>query len=195
MKTAVAIFALGFAISLAGDATHVASGTTVYDWDGLPTLWKSALWFPFAVASAVLAAAWGAERLPLARVRARTREDALLGAALVLALYGLTAALLGQPPTVSVTLTAALAVAIWLWWDPSARALAVALGAAVLGPLGEVLIVEAGAAHYTEQADGLLGVAEWLPCLYFAAGAVASGLWAALRQDDRNERPAGQLPL
>lgn len=180
MRTAAAIFALGFVTSLAGDAAHVASGTTVYDWDGVPTLWKSALWFPFAVASAVLAAAWGAERLPLARVRARTREDALLGAALVLALYGLTAALLGQPPTVSVTLTAALAVAIWLWWDPSPRALAVALGAAVLGPLGEVLIVEAGAAHYTEQADGLMGVAEWLPSLYFAAGAVASGLWAAL---------------
>lgn len=184
MRTAATIFALGFVISLAGDATHVASGTTVYDWDGLPTVWKSALWFPFAVGLAVLAAAWVAERLPLAPGRVRSPADVVVGAALVLALYALTATLLGEEPTVSVTLTAALAVAIWAWWDPSPRAFVVALGAAILGPLGEALIVEAGAAHYTEQADGLLGVAEWLPCLYFAAGAVASGLWAALRHQD-----------
>jgi hypothetical protein len=178
--TALRIFALGFAISLAGDATHVASGTTVYDWDGLPTLWRSALWFPFAVGGAVLAAAWVAQRLAPPPVRRRGGADAVLGAALVLALYGLTAALHGESPTVSVVLTAAVAVAIWAWWDPSPRAFAVGLAAAVLGPLAEALIVEAGAAHYTAGSDGLLGVAEWLPCLYFAAGAVASGLWTAV---------------
>ena len=41
--------------------------------------------------------------------------------------------------------------------------------------------MELGAARYAADSDGLLGVAAWLPCLYFAAGAVASGLWAALR--------------
>jgi hypothetical protein len=29
------------------------------------------------------------------------------------------------------------------------------------------------------------GVAPWLPCLYFAAGAVAAGLWRALADDGR----------
>jgi hypothetical protein len=177
--TALKIFALGFAISLAGDATHVVSGTTVYDAD-FPTIWKSAIWFPFAIGAAVLAAGWFAERLGPPPVRRHGSAEAALGAALVLALYGLTAALYGQPPTVSVVLTAALAVAIWAWWDPSLRAFCVATLAAVLGPLGEVGVVRAGAAHYTAAADGLLGVAEWLPCLYFAAGAVASGLWCAL---------------
>ncbi|MCW2992031.1 MAG: hypothetical protein JWM73_2625, partial [Solirubrobacterales bacterium] len=71
MRTPAIVFAMGFAISLAGDATHVASGTTRYEWDGVPVLWKSAIWFPFAVGGAVLLAAWAAERLPLAAVRRR----------------------------------------------------------------------------------------------------------------------------
>jgi hypothetical protein len=178
--TAAVVFAIGFAISLAGDATHVASGTTRYEWEGVPAIWKSALWFPFAVAGAVLAAAWLAERLGMAPARRRTRADAAVGAAAVLALYALTAALHGQPATVSVVLTAAVAAGIWAWWDPSPRAFAVAAVAAVAGPLAEAVIVEAGAARYLPGSDGLLGVAEWLPCLYFAAGAVASGLWSAV---------------
>jgi hypothetical protein len=101
----------------------------------------------------------------------------------VLALYALTAALRGQPTTVSVTLCAAVAVVIWAWWDPSPGAFAIALGAAVAGPLTEIGIVELGAASYTPGSDGLGGVAPWLPCLYFAAGAVASRLWAAIARD------------
>ncbi|MDX6665558.1 MAG: hypothetical protein QOG68_1764 [Solirubrobacteraceae bacterium] len=175
-----AIFVLGFTVSLAGDACHVASGTTRYEWDGVPVLWKSAIWFPFLVAGAVLAAAWAAERSGRARSRERTRTDVIAGAAAVLALYALTAALRGQPATVSVVLAGAVAVAVWAWWDPSPRALAVGAVAAVAGPLAEILIVKAGAASYASDSDGLFGVAPWLPCLYFAAGSVASGLWAAL---------------
>ena len=51
------IAALGFGVALAGDATHVASGTTVYETD-VPELWRSAIWFPFLVSGAVLLAAW-----------------------------------------------------------------------------------------------------------------------------------------
>lgn len=177
---AILVFAVGFAVGLAGDATHVAAGVTRYEWDGVPVLWRSAIWFPFLVGGAVLAAAWLAERSPLPARRVRNRADAAAGAALVLALYALTAVVADQPPTVSVTLTGAIALAVWAWWDPSPRALAGAAGAAVAGPLAEILIVAAGAASYSAEADGLLGVAEWLPCLYFAAGAVASGLWRAL---------------
>jgi hypothetical protein len=177
--TAAAIFALGFVVGLVGDACHVASGTTRYEWSGVPVLWRSAIWFPFLVGLAVLAAAGVAYRVgPPAR--ARTRADVAIGAAAVLALYALTAALRGRPVTVSVVLTAAVAVAIWAWWDPSPRALAVAAAAAVSGPLAEIALVKAGAASYASDADGLFGVAAWLPCLYFAAGAVASGLWPAV---------------
>ena len=179
MSRTFTVFTLGFAVALAGDATHVASGTTEYLWD-VPAIWKSAVWFPFAVGAAVLAAAWAAERFAPPPRKTRSPVDVVLAAALVTALYALTAAVHTQPPTVSVTLTAAIAVAIWAWWDPSSRAAATGLAAAVLGPLAEAGVVELGAARYTESADGLLGVGEWLPCLYFAAGAVASGLFRAL---------------
>jgi hypothetical protein len=181
--TAATIAALGFVVGLAGDACHVASGTTRYEWDGVPTLWRSAIWFPFLVAGAVLLAAWSGERAGLPAVRARGREDVLTGAGLVLGLYALTAVLRGQPTTVSVVLTGALAIAIWSWWDPSPGTLAVAAGAAVAGPVTEIVLVAIGAASYADDADGLGGVAPWLPCLYFAAGAVAAGLWAAVARD------------
>jgi hypothetical protein len=105
------------------------------------------------------------------------------GAAVVLGLYALTALISDQPDTVSVTLCAAVAVLVWWWWDPSAGALAVAAAAAVVGPLVEIAIVEIGAARYGEHADSLAGAAPWLPCLYFAAGAVAARLWAAIERD------------
>jgi hypothetical protein len=180
--TAAAVAALGFAVGLAGDACHVASGTTQYDWDGLPTIWRSAIWFPLLVAGAVVLAAWLAERqsAKLPPARERTRGDVIAGAAAVLGLYALTAALEGEPTTISVILTGSIAVLIWRWWDPSAGALTVALAAAVAGPLVEIGVVATGAASYADGSDGLAGVAPWLPCLYFAAGAVAARLWRAV---------------
>ena len=86
----------------------------------------------------------------------------------------------------SVVLCGSVAVAIWAWWDPSPAAFLVAASAAVLGPLAEIVLVELGAASYAD--DALFGVAPWLPCLYFGAGAVASGLWAAL-EGSRSSRP------
>ena len=181
--TAALIALLGFGVGLAGDACHVASGTTEYEWSGVPSIWRSAIWFPFLVSAAVLGAAWLGERGGWPAVRVRGRADVVTGAAIVLALYALTAALRGEPITVSVVLTGALAVAIWSWWDPSRGALMVAIGAAIAGPLVEMAIVGAGAANYADDSDSLGGVAPWLPCLYFAAGAVASRLWAAIARD------------
>ena len=176
----VVTFLLGFGIGLAGDACHVASGTTAYDWDGVPALWNSAIWFPFVVGLAVLGAAETGRRLGLPS-RPRTRVDVVVGSAVVLALYALTAALRHQDATVSVVLCGAIAVAVWVLWDPTQRTFGIAAGAAVLGPIAEMLVSAAGAAHYASDADALGGVAPWLPCLYFAAGAVASGVIDALQ--------------
>ena len=85
--------------------------------------------------------------------------------------------------TVSVVFTAALAIAICSWWDPSPGAFAMAIGAVIAGPLVEIGLVEIDAAHYAPDADDLGGVAPWLPCLYFAAGAVAARLWSAVARD------------
>ena len=184
LATGLVIFALGFSASLAGDACHVTSGTTMYLWPGVPKLWHSALWFPFLVGGAVL----GVARAGIAAAlpgRPRTRLDALAGSAAVLALYALTASLRGQPSTVSVLLCGAVAVLIWAWWDPSRGALVLALAASVLGPLAEIGIVALGASRYAADASALAGVAPWLPCLYFGAGAVASGLWRVIMHDGR----------
>jgi hypothetical protein len=187
------VFLLGFGIGLAGDACHVASGTTAYDWDGVPTLWNSAIWFPFVVGLAVLGAAETGSRLGLPD-RTRTRVDVVIGSAVVLALYALTATLRGQDATTSVVLCGAIAVAVWAWWDPTPRAFAIAAGAAILGPIAEMLVAAAGASHYASDSDAYGGVAPWLPCLYFAAGAVASGVMAAMpvsRAVDEPVTPAG----
>lgn len=180
--TTVTIVVLGAAVALAGDACHVASGTTHYKWDGVPAIWRSAIWFPVLVAGGVLALAMTgrdlAARFPAARVR--TRADVLPAAGAVLALYALTAVVHDQPDTVSVVLTAAIAVLIWGVWDPSPGAAIGGAVAAVMGPLVEIVVVAIGAAEYAPSADGLGGVAPWLPCLYFAAGAVAFRLWDAL---------------
>ena len=180
-QTAAVIVVLALIVGLAGDACHVAAGTTRYEWDGVPAVWRSAIWFPVALAGAVLAAAWLSERAAAPAVRVRSRADAVAGAAVVLALYAVTALLNDTPATVSVVLVGAIAVAVWAWWDPSPGALAVATAAAVLGPLAEIAVVAAGASSYGESTDGLAGVAPWLPCLYFAAGAVAARLWSTVR--------------
>jgi hypothetical protein len=181
-KTIGTILLLGAAVALAGDACHVASGTTHYKWD-VPAIWRSAFWFPILVAGGVLAlAVTGRDltaRFPAAR--ARTRVDVLPAAAAVLALYALTAVVHDQPDTVSVVLTGAVAVVIWGVWDPSPGAALGGAVAAITGPLAEIAIVSLGAAAYGPDSDQLAGVAPWLPCLYFAAGAVAFRLWNALQ--------------
>lgn len=179
-STAARIFAIGFVVSLLGDACHVASATTRYEWDGVPVIFKSAVWFPFLVAAGVLGLALAGHRSGLARSRGRTRADVPAAVAAVLAIYALTALLPGQPDTVSVTLTGALGVLVWAWWDPSPGAALSGAIAAIAGPLAEIAVVEIGAASYAADADSLLGVAPWLTGLYFAAGAVAFSLWDAL---------------
>lgn len=182
LATLSAVFALGFGTSLVGDACHVSSGTTEYLWSGVPELWRSGVWFPFLVGTAIVGAARSGVRAQLPACK-RTRHDLPLAVAAVLALYALTATLRGTPTTVAVTLCSAIAVVIWRWWDPSTGALAIAVGAAVVGPLAEIGIVAIGAARYASDSSSLFGVAPWLPSLYFAAGSVASGLWRVIERD------------
>ena len=113
-----------------------------------PAIWRSAIWFPPLVAGGVLALAiTGRElggRFPAARVR--TRGDVFAGAGAVLGLYALTAVVHDQPDTVSIVLTAGVAVVIWAAWDPSPGAALGGAIAAVTGPLVEVGVVALGAA-------------------------------------------------
>lgn len=197
LLTDLGTFALGAVIGLIGDACHISSGLTRYSWAGVPVVWKSAIWFPPVVGGAVLVVARLGARLGLPRV-ARDRVQLVQGIGAVLALYALTAVLRGQPGIVSVTLCTALALVIWAGWDASAGAFALGCGCALIGPLVEVGVVALGGASYAEDSRALFGVAPTLPPLYFAAGAVASGLrepfagTQRIRKQDAECRAAGR---
>lgn len=170
-----ALFAIGAAGGLIGDAAHVQTGTTEYLDRSVPFIWESALWFPVAVG---LATACAAElRLRLAPPRpgfdARTGVAAI---AAVLAIYAVTALVAGRPEGPATTLVVALAVLTAVWLGGGRAALTCAAAAAVLGPAAEITVVELEWSRYAETADCLFGVPLWLPALYFAFGYVAARL-------------------
>lgn len=173
------VFLLGAGIGLAGDACHVISGTTTYAMSAWPLVWRSPAWFPLLVGSSVAVVAHLGHRLGLPS-RPRTRVHVGVALPALLALYALTAMLRAQAPTVSVVLVGSLALVVWCAWDPSRSCFGVAAVCAVVGPAAEISFVAADLYHYAADSSGLWGVAPWLPCMFFAQGAVASGLLQAL---------------
>lgn len=182
--TLAQLFLIGAGIALVGDAAHVQAGITEYLWDGVPEIWKSAVWFPLLVGSAIAGTAWIGSLFSLPR-SSRNRRDALIGAGLILALYCLTTVVADAAPIAANGLCWGLAVAIWLWWDDSPGALAFAVVATFVGPLAEIIMVLLGASQYTDGHDALFGVAPWLMPLYFATGAVLSGIFRAFQNAGR----------
>jgi hypothetical protein len=169
------LFGIGAAGGLVGDACHVAAGTTVYLDESLPFIWKSQLWFPVAVGLATVAAGDLRLRLGPARPEGETGE-AVAAVAAVLGIYALTAVVTGEDPLAASVLIWALAILVAVRFGAGRAALACGLAAAFIGPLAEIVVVETELARYSPKADGLLGVAEWLPALYFAFGIAVSRL-------------------
>ena len=175
LRQALALLGIGAAGGLIGDACHVATGTTAYLDDTFPFIWKSQLWFPLAVGLATVAT--GEVRVRLGPLRPGANPvEAAAAIASVVGLYALTAVVADEDPLAATVLIWSLAMVIAARFGGGTPALACAVLAAVLGPLAEILIVEAGLSRYASSADGLLGVAEWLPALYFAFGVVAARL-------------------
>lgn len=177
--TDLRVFALGFVIALIGDAGHVASGTTRYTWPNVPTIGLSAAWFPLLVGAAIVLCARLGRGLGLPS-RARTLAQLAVACGAVLALYAVSALFRSLPMAVSTPASGAAALAIWAGWDRSGRSFMLAVLGALLGPLTEITLVQVGAVRWAEDSAALFGVAPWLPCLYFAACSVASGVWRPL---------------
>ncbi len=174
-KELLILFLVGAAGGLIGDAGHVQAGTTTYLDDETPFVWESALWFPILVGLAT--ASVGELRLRLGPPRRGFELRVGIGAiASVLALYALTAVVYDEPEGPATTLIVMLAVLIASWLGGGGPAIVCGLAAAVIGPAAEILIVELELAEYSPAADGLFGVALWLPALYFAFGFVAARL-------------------
>lgn len=174
-RQAAALFAIGAVGGLLGDQCHVAAGTTEYLKDGIPSIWRSQFWFPVAVGLAAVATGDLRLRLGPARAGGDLSEGAAAIAS-VIALYALTAVVTDEAPGASTVLIWALAVLVLARFGGGRPAIVCGVAAAVLGPAVEILLVHTDVAAYSPSADGLWGVAEWLPALYFAFGIVAARL-------------------
>ena len=184
LRGAIALFGIGAAGGLIGDACHVSTGTTEYLDETLPFVWKSQLWFPIAVGFATVAT--GELRLRLGPPRRGSNPvEGAAAIASVIALYALTALVTDEDPLSATVLAWSLAIVIAARFGGGMPALACAVSAAILGPVAEILIVEADLARYAPSADGLGGVAEWLPALYFAFGIAAARLAELVAQPGR----------
>jgi hypothetical protein len=173
LRPGVLLFFLGATVGSALDAFHTQSGTTAYAHViGLGMAW----WTPplFGVAGLSTGLSYplfervsGKEVSPPA-----TWSRALAGFALFVALYcasGYLPASNGIKLGVLVVGTAGLLAT--LARTPAAAALAVA--AAVVGPVVEIVLVGRGAFRHLQP--DVLGIPLWLPALY-AAGSVAFGV-------------------
>jgi hypothetical protein len=171
----VALFVIGAAGGLVGDAGHVQAGTTEYLDDSLPFIWESALWFPLLVGLSTASLAeirlWLGPPRPGLDLRAGAA-----GIAAVIGIYALTALVYTEPELPATALISTLAVLVAVCLADGRPALICGALAALLGPVVEIVVVEAEWARYHETADSLLGVAPWLVPLYFAFGVVAARL-------------------
>ena len=141
-RQAAALFAVGALGGLVGDACHVASGTTTYLDDTFPFIWKSQLWFPIAVGLATVTT--GEVRLRLGPPRpGHNPVEAAAAIASVIALYALTAVVSDEDPLTATVLIWSLAILIAARFGGGIPALGCAALAATLGPLAEILIIEA----------------------------------------------------
>jgi hypothetical protein len=173
----LALFALGAAGGLLGDQGHVASGTTIYlsASKGVPFVWQSPLWFPALVG--LLTASLAELRLWMALPRrAGGRTAGVAAVAAVLGLYAVTALVRHQPLGPSTVLIYASAAVIWATLGDGLPAAACGAVAATVGVTTEIVLVAVGVFRYSHEIDSLLGVAPWLPALYFAFGVVVARL-------------------
>jgi hypothetical protein len=154
------------------DAFHTHSGTTVY---ARPWLFEMAIWTPplFGAAGLLVGLSYPvAERLTGTRPgRQLSWGEALAGFAVFTGLYAMSGYLPVSHGARLVVLLAG-AAGLFAWLARTWLAVALAVIAAVVGPLVEALLVHAGAFAYREP--DMLGVALWLPALY-ACGSLAFG--------------------
>ncbi len=171
MKPVIALVVFGATVGTLLDALHTFSRTTEYTH---PFVLATAWWVPLLFASAYgfggTLYAHGHRRLG-----GRGLEDEPLPSwrALVIALvvyaslYAITAYL---PASNIVKLSVVLVGAAGLFFslDPTRQGLMLALVAAVLGPLTEIVLVRVGVFRHLQP--DFLGIPMWLPALYLACG-------------------------
>lgn len=172
IREVVVLFLLGAVASLVGDHSHVVTGTTEYFTDAIPFVWSSPIWFPLMVGAATVSLAELRLHLPRPRTTVTARQ-AVAGIAAVIGIYVTTALVHSTPAVPGLALIVALAAITWCALGDK-QAIVCGVLAAVVGPVVEIVLVEAGVFAYNADSAGLFGVGPWLVPLYFAFGVVVA---------------------
>ena len=181
MPDVVFLFVLGAGAALVGDHSHVVTGTTEYLSHAVPFVWSSPVWFPILVGVATVSLAELRLHLPAPRTSVTARQG-FAGVAAVIGTYVVTALVHTAPAVPATVLICALAAITWCVLGDRYAALCGAL-AAVGGPVVEAVLAKAGLFRYADDSDALVGVAPWLPALYFAFGVVVALLGEIAAKD------------
>lgn len=182
--------ALGATLGSALDSIHTHSGVTAYTH---PVVLRMAWWVPLLFGGAF---ALGLVRPLVDKSPHRPSWSRIVGAwALFVSGYVLSGVPL-DAPLLAAALAGMYLVSFW-FLDRNIPGVAMAVGAAIGGPLFESALVSAGVFVHTKP--DYLGVSGWLPCLYLLSSP-ALGLTAKRLVMDRlarvaRARPAEQRPL
>ena len=183
------LFAIGAACGLVGDHAAVDAGATRYlNTGGVPFIWDSPLFF--AVMVGLATAATAEFRLHLGPARPGDVWEGLAAVASVVGIYVLTSILADEHTGSATVLVGCLAVLVLVRFGDGRPAILCGSLVAVVGPLVEIIEVEAGIFEYAENVDGLAGVGPWLVPLYFAYGVVSARLGEILAEPRERERAA-----
>lgn len=162
VRGAAILFLLGATLGSGLDAIHTHCGATSYP---EPIAFRMAVWTPLLFGGAFTI---GLLRPLLDRSGGRPRPP-LRSAGLSMGLFAVAyfASVLPAPWWTVAAILGAIFVASYFLFDRSRVGLAIALGAAVGGPLVEFLLTQRGA--FAHLKPTYLGLPGWLPFLYLCA--------------------------
>lgn len=182
------LFLLGALLAPLGDFSHLLSDTTMYPAAGeiYYIFGVMPFWVPLMFGLATLAI--GLSHLSFDRLfgsprRAYSQRPVLVwwGVFLFVALYCLSGFLPGQRTGLADGMLAIGAFLLWYGLDRTWQGVLLGFLTAVVGTAVEMTLVHFEVFYYLPPKDILLGVARWLPWLYFAASVSVGNLARALR--------------
>jgi hypothetical protein len=172
-RAPLVLFAIGATAGSALDGIHTWSGTTEYP---SPIFLRMAWWTPFLFGLAGLSTGLAyplVEKLSRRRVAtAREPRDVAIAFSIFVALYFASGFLPVSNPVKLAVLVIGAAF-LWARYARTRAAAMLAIGAAVIGPVVEIVLTSFGAFRHL-QPDAL-GIPIWLPALY-AAGSIGFGV-------------------
>lgn len=189
MKKALVLFATGFFLGPIGDFAHVTTQTTAYPPNHGLYFFALPWWVPLLFGAAALAVGFSHPALDqilgptFLRPGAKTPARVIGGLAIFLGSYCLSGFL---PPAKGLhndLMLALIALGTWAILDWTWQGILLGALTAVAGTLSEIILVHFGIFSYLPPKNNFLGVASWLPWLYFTASVAVGNLGRYLSKE------------